>query len=115
MTKEETEYILKNYFALMSPEKASELKRYMDVFNVKVVAKGQEDNKVLLNKLLGVYGLKESDLQQYTEEGYQVFLYEAAEEIGVRNKSAIIFNKCPVCGQLAGSPIARQGGCGHTW
>jgi hypothetical protein len=115
MNKAETDYILKNYYALMSPEKALSLRKFMDVFNVKVIAKGQEDNREVRQKLLGVYGLSEQDLQEHTEETYQLFLAEAAEEIAARHASRILFNTCPVCGVLATTPIARQGNCGHTW
>jgi hypothetical protein len=115
MDKTETEYILKNYYALMSKPAASRLKKFMDVFNVKVVAKGQEENREVLDKLLGVYALTREDMEMFTEEAYALFLSETATEIAQLHPETVRYNKCPVCGQLATTPIARQGNCGHTW
>ncbi len=115
MTPAESDYVLKNYFPLMSKEASAVLKKYMDVFNVRVVMKGSEENQEVVNKLLAVHDLHAEDLKKYTEQNYQLFLETTAAQIAETHKDTIYYNHCPVCGQLAPAPDSKQGTCGHTW
>jgi hypothetical protein len=73
------------------------------------------------------------ELQEYILKNYAVFITEEeyyvlnygfveesekikiAERIYKDHQNEIFINKCPICGTLARTPLAKQALCGHRW
>ena len=115
MTIEKAEYICKYYSNLLTPNQKTILYKLFDVSNYLHFLNLEPNDKSLNEFLLDRYGLAKSNVVLYHPDKRNDFIISIATEILDANKSIINFNTCPVCGELARTPHAKQAKCGHRW
>lgn len=114
MTIDKVNYILRYYYYFLSQEQNLILNKLHYVQDYHNLLKGVDDGK-LENKVLENLDLTMSDIVCYSPDRDNYFKEKIATEIFELYSNEIIFNFCPICGELARTPIAKQAKCGHTW
>jgi hypothetical protein len=71
------------------------------------------DNDFQKEELLKKMKFKKTDLEITRLLDYQSFLYKTV--LRIINEENIFLNRCPICGTIARTPIAKIGRCGHIW
>ena len=57
----------------------------------------------------------EQSVLDLIKDGYDAFERRAALRLLQEHRDEVFLNRCPVCGRLARTPVAKQCRCGHDW
>jgi hypothetical protein len=113
MKKEKIDYILRNYSTLLNKEEREILNRLLDYLNFldlqEVIGKEEAKEKYTL------FDLDEKWIQYFQVHSRNEIRENIAQNILLRHEKEIFFNTCPVCGEIARTPIGRQCIKGHRW
>lgn len=118
MEKEIFEYIQLNYWNIlpMTEEHGVTLYKCRNVAHYKKLLEDKDWNDCTEDDLRNIAGeITIQDIEIYTEDVWEATLEAHAERIYEEKQSELHFLKCPICGQLARTPRAKQARCGHRW
>lgn len=114
MTKDRINYILKYYYYYLNDNQNSMLNKLHYVQDYHNLSKEIEDQE-LKAKILQDLELTMTDIVEYSSDKDEYFKEKIATEIFNLHFHEIELNLCPVCGELARTPIAKSAKCGHAW
>lgn len=117
------EYILRYYSKFIIPEEYAEFKKFEKYQNIKEYLNMCESltledfyaNKEDLLKIYELEDIDESEIINFNPDYAEPLRTKIAERIWKVHRDAIFINKCPICGTLARTPLAKQAPCGHRW
>lgn len=119
MTSDKADYILRYYSGLMTRAENRLLNKYHEYANYLYCIGEIKDDLPFLEKnaerIKNKFGLSDLEISQYASNSVLEVRYEIAVRIFEEHKDKILFNTCPVCGELARTPVSRQAKCGHRW
>jgi hypothetical protein len=119
MQTEVFDYIRLNYWNILSPtaEQARIFRKCQDVrsFLNKLELFGDKFTEEDVQFLKENANIENGDIETYTEEMDWQTVEAHVQRIYEEKKEALFFLRCPICGALARTPIAKQARCGHRW
>jgi hypothetical protein len=113
LTPETANYILINYWELLTLSEKRALKHHRHSLKLQDLPDGELRTKMYLrNQWLS----NEPEILKQLDGGYVQFTLNCAERIFRGNPDKVFFNLCPKCEKLARSPLAKQCRfCGFDW
>ena len=98
----------------------AELKAQRHLFATMKATRGRSDeiaqHEAQKDKFLSRMLSTEPNVLSLAKDGYRQFQLTTAARILRDSADEVFFNRCPVCGELARTPTAKQCRyCGHDW
>lgn len=102
------EYVVNNYINKFNEKE----KHLYHLFKLNNILK-KINNDLQKSELLKKMKIEKSDLDIIKFLDYNSYISKTA--LRVINEENIFINRCPTCGEIARTPIAKIGKCGHKW
>ncbi|MFC1224572.1 hypothetical protein ACFE6N_12230 [Pedobacter sp. BG31] len=116
MDQDTAKYIV-NYFSnLLSKEERLAIRHTHSVIKLGLDS-GQVNNRKVINVYKKAGWLSEDEnILVLLQDGYDSFELTVAKRILLQHPEVVSLNKCPNCGKLARTPLAKQCRfCSHNW